>query len=99
MYITGSNIIFFWVARMIIMTQEVKNTISFKQEFFHGIVRDENGVKMSKTLGNGIDPMSVIEEYNADILRFTMIYLTPKGHDTNIDMDDFKIGQTFCTKP
>jgi valyl-tRNA synthetase len=96
--VTGSDILFFWVARMIMMTSEIKKSIPFKHVYLHGIVRDADGVKMSKTLGNGIDPMTVIEQYSADILRFTMIYLTPTGQDTNIGMDDFKLGQTFCTK-
>jgi len=83
---------------MIMMTSEIKHSIPFKHVYLHGIVRDADGIKMSKTLGNGIDPMTVIEQYSADILRFTMIYLTPTGQDTNIGMDDFKLGQTFCTK-
>jgi valyl-tRNA synthetase len=96
--VTGSDILFFWVARMIMMTLEIKQSIPFEDVFLHGIVRDEVGIKMSKTLGNGIDPMVVIDQYSADILRFTMMFLTPKGQDTNIGLGDFKIGQTFCTK-
>lgn len=96
--VTGSDILFFWVARMIMMTSEIKKSIPFKNVLLHGVVRDANGIKMAKTLGNGIDPIKVIDEYSADVLRFTMIYLTPKGQDTNIGMDDFKLGQTFCTK-
>ena len=96
--ITGSDILFFWVARMIMMTSEIKKSTPFKDVFLHGIVRDINKNKMSKTLGNGIDPMNVIEEYSADILRFTMMHYTHVGSDINIGKESFEIGKTFCTK-
>ncbi|MCJ7635883.1 MAG: class I tRNA ligase family protein, partial [Nitrososphaeraceae archaeon] len=96
--ITGSDILFFWVARMIMMTAEVHKVISFKEVFLHGIVRDKEGIKMSKTLGNGIDPLSIINEHSADILRFTMMYNTNLGMDTNIGSDSFQLGKVFCTK-
>ena len=96
--VTGSDILFFWVARMMMMTSEVHKTIPFKDVFLHGIVRDKDGIKMSKTLGNGIDPMTIIEEHSADILRFGMMYNTHLGLDTNIGQESFEIGKTFCTK-
>jgi len=96
--VTGSDILFFWVTRMIIMTEELQNTIPFKHVYLHGIVRDNRGIKMSKTLGNGIDPLDVIKKYSADILRFTLVSLTPHGSDVNLSDDSFKVGKTFCTK-
>jgi valyl-tRNA synthetase len=96
--ITGSDILFFWVARMIMLSAESKKNIAFKEVFLHGIVRDSHGIKMSKSLGNGIDPMTIINEYSADILRFGMMYATHMGHDTNISHESFHIGKTFCTK-
>ncbi len=96
--VTGSDILFFWVARMIMMTAETHHSIPFKEVFLHGIVRDKDGVKMSKTLGNGIDPMDIINEYSADILRFTLMHSTHLGHDINVGKESFEIGKTFCTK-
>ena len=71
--VTGYDIIFFWVARMIFMGLEFKEEIPFKHVFIHGLVRDSQGRKMSKSLGNGINPLEVIEEYGADALRFTLV--------------------------
>jgi valyl-tRNA synthetase len=97
--ITGSDILFFWVARMIMMNNEIKKTIPFRHIFLHGIIRDEKGIKMSKTLKNVIDPLYIIDTYGADALRFTLIYITPHGKDVKIKISDFKkIGKTFCTK-
>lgn len=95
---TGADILFFWVARMIMMTDYLKGQIPFKKVFLHGIVRDKDGVKMSKTLGNVIDPLEIISEYSADILRFTLAYHTPKKEDTRIEKKTFETGKTFCTK-
>ena len=96
--VTGSDILFFWVARMIMMTSEIHQSIPFKEVFLHGIVRDKDGVKMSKTLGNGIDPLEIIDKYSADILRFTLMYNTNIGTDTNISIESFEIGKKICTK-
>ncbi|RME77081.1 MAG: valine--tRNA ligase [Planctomycetota bacterium] len=96
--VTGHEIIFFWVARMIMAGLYCKGEIPFRDVVIHGIVRDERGRKMSKSLGNGIDPIEVIEKTSADALRFTLLYLTPEGQDTRVSMKRFEIGRNFCTK-
>ena len=78
------------------MTDYLKGHVPFKKVFLHGIVRDKDGKKMSKTLGNVIDPLEVIDTYSADILRFTLAFHTPKKEDTKIDMATFETGKTFC---
>lgn len=102
--ITGGDILFFWVARMIMITQKLFETaekekrIPFKSVYLHGVVRDKDGVKMSKTLGNVIDPLDIIKVHSADILRFTLAHETSFGQDVNIEMKTFNLGKTFCTK-
>jgi valyl-tRNA synthetase len=96
--ITGPDIIFFWVARMIIAGMHYKNEIPFKDVYFNGMVRDEKGRKMSKSLGNSPDPLEVIKEYGADALRFTMIRLTPVGNDIFFSTDKCEIGRSFANK-
>jgi valyl-tRNA synthetase len=96
--ITGPDIIFFWVARMIMAGMEYKNEIPFKDVYFNGMVRDEKGRKMSKSLGNSPDPLDVIKEYGADALRFTMIRLTPVGNDIFFSNDKCEIGRSFANK-
>ncbi|MBN2858108.1 MAG: class I tRNA ligase family protein, partial [Candidatus Delongbacteria bacterium] len=96
--ITGPDIIFFWVARMIMAGMEFKKEIPFKDVYFNGMVRDEKGRKMSKSLGNSPDPLNVIKEYGADALRFTMIRLTPVGNDILFSTDKCEIGRSFANK-
>ncbi len=96
--VTGSDILFFWVAKMIMMSSEIMNSKPFTEVFLHGIVRDEKGEKMSKSKGNGIDPMVIIDTYSADALRFTLAITAPFGQDVNIGMKSFEVGKTFCTK-
>jgi valyl-tRNA synthetase len=96
--VTGHEIIFFWVARMIMAGLFCMDEIPFSDVVIHGIVRDEGGRKMSKSLGNGIDPIEVIDNTSADALRFTLMYLTPEGQDTRISHKKFEIGRNFCTK-
>ncbi|MFN3660282.1 MAG: class I tRNA ligase family protein, partial [Brevinematales bacterium] len=79
--VTGPDIIFFWVARMIIAGMEFIGKIPFRRVYFTGIVRDDLGRKMSKSLGNSPDPLDVIKEYGADALRYTMTRLAPLGND------------------
>ncbi len=96
--VTGPDIIFFWVARMIIAAHEFTNNIPFKDVYFTSIIRDEKGRKMSKSLGNSPDPLDVIEQYGADALRFTIIYLAPLGQDVLFSTDKCEIGRNFANK-
>ena len=79
--VTGYDIIFFWVARMIFSGLAHMGKVPFDTVFIHGIVRDANGVKMSKSLGNGIDPLEVIDQYGADALRFMLATGNSPGND------------------
>ncbi len=95
---TASEIIFLWVARMVMAGYEFMGEEPFSDVYIHGTVRDEYGVKMSKSLGNGIDPLEIIDEYGADALRTTMMLVTPEGQDTLIAKRTFKVGQHFANK-
>ena len=96
--VTGHEIIFFWVARMVMAGLAFKGELPFTDVVIHGMIRDEKGRKMSKSLGNGVDPIEVIDETSADALRFTLMYLTPEGQDARISKQKFDIGRNFCTK-
>lgn len=96
--ITGKDILYFWVSLMIIFTKKFKNRNAFPKVLLHGIVRDEKGIKMSKSLGNGIDPLDVIKKYGADALRFTLAKNTSFEHDMNLSIKSFSDGRKFCTK-
>ena len=86
--VTGFDIIFFWVARMTMMGKTFTNNIPFKDVYIHGLVRDENNKKMSKSLGNGIDPLLLIDKYGSDALRFALIReVAGAGQDIRIDFD------------
>ncbi len=95
---TASEIIFLWVARMVMAGYEFMGREPFSDVYIHGTVRDEHGVKMSKSLGNGIDPLEIIDEYGADALRTTMMLVTPEGQDTLIARRTFQVGQHFANK-
>ena len=97
--VTGFDIIFFWVARMITMGLEFTGKAPFSTVYIHGLVRDEKGQKMSKTKGNTIDPVEIIEKYGCDALRFTMTSLcTYGGQDIKISDDKFEYGRNFANK-
>lgn len=96
--ITAPDIIFFWVARMIMAGMHFKNDIPFKDVYFTGLVRDEQGRKMSKSLGNSPDPIDIIETYGADALRFTMVRLTPVGNDILFSEKKCELGRNFANK-
>ena len=96
--VTGYDIIFFWVARMIFSGMEQMNEIPFKHVFIHGLVRDEHGRKMSKSLGNGIDPLKVIEEYGADALRFTLATGNSPGNDMRFSTKKVEASRNFANK-
>ena len=96
--VTAYDIIFFWVSRMIMAGLEFTGQVPFKDIYIHGLVRDKQGRKMSKSLGNGIDPLEIIDQYGADALKFTLSYLCAQGQDILIDSDTFKLGSRFCNK-
>lgn len=96
--VTGYDIIFFWVARMIMMGLEFKKDIPFKHVFIHGLVRDSQGRKMSKSLGNGIDPLEVIEKYGADTLRFTLVTGNTPGNDMRFYWERVESSRNFANK-
>ena len=96
--VTGPDIIFFWVARMIMAGMEFMNNIPFKDVYFTSIIRDVQGRKMSKSLGNSPDPLVVIGEYGADALRFTINYISPLGQDVMFSTDKTELGRNFANK-
>ncbi|MCH8927828.1 MAG: valine--tRNA ligase [Candidatus Marinimicrobia bacterium] len=96
--VTGHEILFFWVARMIMSGLEFMEKIPFSDIYLHGVVRDESGRKMSKSLGNGIDPLKMVEMYSADAVRFSILSLAPEGLDIRINEKDFEIGRNFTNK-
>ncbi|MGD0338100.1 MAG: valine--tRNA ligase [Bacteroidota bacterium] len=96
--VTAPDIIFFWVARMIMAGLEFMDDIPFRDVYFTSIIRDVKGRKMSKSLGNSPDPLDVIQEYGADALRFTIIYLAPLGQDVLYSNEKCEIGRNFANK-
>ncbi|OGU52394.1 MAG: valine--tRNA ligase [Ignavibacteria bacterium GWC2_36_12] len=96
--VTAPDIIFFWVARMIMAGLHFKKDIPFSDVYFTSIIRDVQGRKMSKSLGNSPDPLDVIKDYGADALRFTVIYLAPLGQDVLFSDDKCEIGRNFANK-
>jgi len=96
--VTGFDIIFFWVARMIIMGYEFMDEKPFKEVYIHQLVRDKHGRKMSKSLGNGIDPLEVVDEYGADPMRFTLAMLAAQGRDLKLDVRFLDTYKKFANK-
>ncbi|MBB6477298.1 valyl-tRNA synthetase [Negativicoccus succinicivorans] len=96
--VTGYDIIFFWVARMMFTGLEFMEEAPFKHVFIHGLVRDSQGRKMSKSLGNGIDPLEVINEYGADALRFTLMTGNTPGNDMRFYMERVEANRNFANK-
>ncbi len=96
--VTAYDIIFFWVSRMVMAGMEFTGKAPFRDIYIHGLVRDKQGRKMSKSLGNGIDPLEIIDLYGADALKFTLSYMCAQGQDVLIDKDSFKLGSRFCNK-
>jgi len=96
--VTAPGIIYLWVARMIMSSLEFMDTIPFDTVFLHGMVLDEQGRKMSKSLGNSPDPIHIIEEVGADALRFSMIFNTPKGADSYYSSGILETGRNFANK-
>ncbi|MDB6173245.1 MAG: vals: valine--trna ligase [Chthoniobacteraceae bacterium] len=96
--VTGPDIIFFWVARMIMAGFEFMGGMPFKNVYFTGIIRDKQGRKMSKSLGNSPDPLDLIAKYGADALRFGVMRSAPLGQDILFDDKNVELGRNFCTK-
>jgi valyl-tRNA synthetase len=96
--VTGPDIIFFWVARMIMAGYEFMGDLPFRNVYFTGIIRDKQGRKMSKTLGNSPDPLDLIAKYGADALRFGTMRSAPLGQDVLFDEKDVELGRNFCNK-
>ena len=96
--VTAYDIIFFWVSRMIMAGLEFTGKAPFHDIYIHGLVRDKQGRKMSKSLGNGMDPLEIIDMYGADALKFTLGFMCAQGQDVLIDKDSFKLGSRFCNK-
>ncbi|MBM4117511.1 valine--tRNA ligase [bacterium] len=96
--VTGPDIIFFWVARMIMAGQRFAGDVPFRDVFLHGIVRDKQGRKMSKSLGNSPDPLELFDRYGVDAVRFSMTMLTPLGGDYLFEDKHMEMGRNFANK-
>ncbi|MDI3281629.1 MAG: valine--tRNA ligase, partial [Bacillota bacterium] len=96
--VTGFDIIFFWVARMIFMGLEFMGEVPFREVCIHGLVRDALGRKMSKSLGNGVDPLEVIEEFGADALRFSLVTGVAPGYDMRFYREKVESSRNFANK-
>ncbi|MCF2652220.1 valine--tRNA ligase [Anaeromassilibacillus senegalensis] len=96
--VTGYDIIFFWVARMIFSGLEHMDEVPFKTVFFHGLIRDAQGRKMSKSLGNGVDPLDIIDVYGADALRFTLVTGNSPGNDMRFSEEKVSASRNFANK-
>jgi len=96
--ITGFDIMFFWVARMMMMSDHLEGELPFKDIYMHALVRDETGAKMSKSKGNVIDPLDMVEEHSADIIRFTLAYLAVQGRDIKLGEKNLEQFRNFTNK-
>jgi valyl-tRNA synthetase len=96
--VTGFDIIFFWVARMMIMGLEFKKDVPFRKVYIHGLIRDSEGKKMSKSVGNALDPVELIEEYGADALRFTLMAQIASGRDLKFSEQRLEGYRNFMNK-
>ncbi len=96
--VTGYDIIFFWVVRMVFSSLEQMGEVPFKHVFIHGLVRDAEGKKMSKSLGNGVDPLEVIDQYGADALRFMLMTGISPGNDTRFKIEKLESCRNFANK-
>jgi valyl-tRNA synthetase len=96
--ITAYDIIFFWVARMIMAGLEFTGKAPFRDIYIHGLVRDKLGRKMSKSLGNGLDPLELVDEFGADAMKFTLAFMCAQGQDVLVDKESFKMGSRFANK-
>ncbi len=95
---TDRGIIYFWVARMVMMGLELMGDVPFSDVYIHGTILDAQGRKMSKSLGNGIDPLDIIAKYGADAMRFSLVVLSTEGQDLKLSESKFEMGRNFCNK-
>ncbi len=95
---TGYDILFFWVARMIMSGLEFTGEIPFSTVYLHGLIRDEHGRKMSKSYGNVIDPLNVMDELGTDALRFTLLVGSTPGNDMNLSLSKVEANRNFANK-
>jgi len=96
--VTGFDIIFFWVARMIMMGKKFTGKVPFKDVYIHALIRDKDGQKMSKSKGNVVDPLEMIEAYGADALRFTLAHMATPGRDVKLDVKRIESNRNFMNK-
>ncbi|MDX8394634.1 MAG: valine--tRNA ligase [Mariprofundales bacterium] len=96
--VTGFDIIFFWVARMMMMGIKFMDAVPFKDVYIHALIRDSQGQKMSKSKGNVIDPLAMIDRYGADALRFTLAVMATQGRDVKLDEDRIEASRNFMNK-
>ncbi len=96
--VTGFDIIFFWVARMIMMGKKFTGKVPFKDVYIHALIRDKDGQKMSKSKGNVVDPLEMIEAYGADALRFTLAHMATPGRDVKLDIKRIESNRNFMNK-
>ncbi len=96
--ITGFDIMFFWVARMMMLGEHFRGELPFKHIYMHALVRDETGAKMSKSKGNVIDPLDMVEEFSADIVRFSLAYLAVQGRDIKLGKKHLELYRNFTNK-
>ncbi|MDR1900422.1 MAG: valine--tRNA ligase [Treponema sp.] len=96
--VTAYDIIFFWVSRMIMAGLEFTGRAPFRDVYIHGLVRDKTGRKMSKSLGNGLDPLELVDEFGADALKFTLAFMCAQGQDLLVDRESFRMGSKFANK-
>ena len=96
--ITGFDILFFWVSRMMIMGEYFNKKLPFNHIYLHALVRDENGLKMSKDRGNIIDPLDIIEEFSADVMRFALVILAVQGRDIKLGKKNLEVYRNFSNK-
>ncbi|HHH20647.1 MAG TPA: valine--tRNA ligase, partial [Nitratifractor sp.] len=96
--ITGFDILFFWVARMIMMGEKLTGKLPFPDIYLHALVKDEHGDKMSKSKGNVIDPLEMVDKYSADAMRFTLAILAVQGRDIKLSEDKLELSRNFTNK-
>ncbi len=96
--VTGRDIIYFWVARMVMMGLEMLGREPFSKVYIHGTILDEQGRRMSKSLGNGIDPLEMIDRYGTDAVRMSLLLLTSEGQDIKLSETKFEMGRNFTNK-